>query len=487
MQALEFCRSNEIRSRLNHPIIDSDGHTLEYQPGFIESLKEVGGPRMVAQYEKNLDTMRAWYGSSEKERAERRILRPFWWASHTANTLDRVTAALPALRYERLDEMGIDFAVVYPTAGFRAGLIEDDELRGAACRALNNFHAALYGEFSDRMTPVAVIPMYTPKEAVEELERVVNRLGMKAVVMSAYVLRPRKDGHGTWYDTLCLDSEYDYDPVWQKCLELKVAPTFHSNNVGIGTRMSISNSVYNHIGHFAASNEAICKAIFMSGVTRRYPDLRFAFLEGGVGWACSLFSDLIGHWKKRNRRAVERFNPANLDRNLFWELHRRYGGSMVQGKLDDKRNRELALYEAGFSFGGVTPTQENPLTLDEFAPCRISSPEDVRDLFIPNFYFGCEGDDPINAWAFDSKKNPFGARLRAIYGSDVGHWDVIDMRDAAAEAFELVEHGSMTGEDFRDFVFDNPVELWSHMNPDFFKGTVIEKQLSASIPSQSRP
>ena len=31
-----------------------------------------------------------------------------------------------------------------------------------------------------------------------------------------------------WYDVLGIDSDYDYDPVWQKCRELGIAPTFHS-------------------------------------------------------------------------------------------------------------------------------------------------------------------------------------------------------------------------------------------------------------------
>jgi hypothetical protein len=31
--------------------------------------------------------------------------------------LDRATAMLPRLMYERLDDLGIDFSVVYPTAG----------------------------------------------------------------------------------------------------------------------------------------------------------------------------------------------------------------------------------------------------------------------------------------------------------------------------------------------------------------------------------
>ena len=107
-------------------------------------------------------------------------------------------------------------------------------------------------------------------------------------------------GQTAWYDVLAIDSEYDYDPVWAKCVELKVGPTFHSASRGLGFRQSTSNFTYNHIGHFATAGEAVCKAIFMGGVTRRFPTLKFAFLEGGVGWACQLYADLIGHWKKRN-------------------------------------------------------------------------------------------------------------------------------------------------------------------------------------------
>ena len=41
---------------------------------------------------------------------------------------------------------------------------------------------------------------------------------------------------------------------------------------------------------------------------------------------------------------------------------------------------------------------------------------------MPRFYFGCEADDPINSWAFQA--NAFGARLGAVFGSDIGNFDV---------------------------------------------------------------
>jgi hypothetical protein len=39
----------------------------------------------------------------------------------------------------------------------------------------------------------------------------------------------------------------------------------------------------------------------------------------------------------------------------------------------------------------------------------------------------------------------------------------------------------ITETDFRDFVFTNPVRLWAANNPNFFKGTAVEKQTSTIL------
>ena len=56
--------------------------------------------------------------------------------------------------------------------------------------------------------------------------------------------------------------------------------------------------------------EAQCRSLFMGGVTRRFPELAFGLLEGGVSWACQLFADIVGHWEKRNREAIHHLDPA---------------------------------------------------------------------------------------------------------------------------------------------------------------------------------
>jgi hypothetical protein len=131
------------------------------------------------------------------------------------------------------------------------------------------------------------------------------------------------------------------------------------------------------------------------------------------------------------------------------------------------------------STGGVA-------NLDDFAACEFTGKQDWIDLFVTPYYFGCEADDRMNATAF-LKLNPFGATLNSIYSSDIGHFDVIDMREPLAEAYELVEDGVMTADNFRDFTFTNAVRLWGTQNPDFFKGTTVEKAAAEVLAEDHQP
>jgi hypothetical protein len=237
--------------------------------------------------------------------------------------------------------------------------------------------------------------------------------------------------------------------------------------------------MHNHIGHFAASAEAICKAIFFGGVTKRFPELRFSFLEGGAEWACGLYADLIGHWEKHNREFVANFDPRNLDRELIGKLFREYGSDYRSDIV-----ARLGQDESQLLWGSREEDPADRSQIDEWARAGIETKEDIcerfvpkfffGERFVPKFFFGCEGDDRLAALAFNPKINPLGARLNAIYSSDLGHFDLPDMRDAAYEAWELVEHGLINEGDFRDFVFVNAVRAKTDMNPEFFKGTRVE-------------
>src|ERR1700733_6926804 len=475
----------QVHAKLKHPVVDGDGHWLEFGPVFSEKMRKAGGDKAADGFLAALKTTTDALRMTQDERDVRRVAQPNFWNRQAENTLDRATAMMPKLLYERLDEIGTDFAVIYPTAGLRLPRIKDDETRRAVIRAYNIVSAEYFRPFADRMTPAAIIPMHTPDEAIAELEFVTSQLGSKVGMFGSGMPRPVKAAQTNdpesqrftvWYDVLGIDSAYDYDPVWAKCVELGIAPTFHSSASGQGLRNSPSNFVYNHIGHFAAAGHAVAKGIFLGGVTRRFPDLNFAFLEGGVGWGAQLFGDLIEHWERRNTKALENMKPDKLDRGKLMSLVEKYGYTEIAAALKERDGwPDPDLWMTG----GVDD-------LDDFAACKITRKQDWVDLYATPYYFGCEADDRMNATAF-GKGNPFGSKLNAIYSSDIGHFDLIDFRDPLPEAYELVEDGHINEANFRDFVFANAVRLWGTQNPRFFEGTSVAKEAAAVLNAARQP
>ena len=473
----------EIRDHLTHPVIDVDGHMIEYFPALSGYLRKEGidpaSPSMQRLVPGAFGPTLDWHSLTTEQRAARRVPRPPWWGSPARNTRDLATAMFPALLHERLPELGIDFSVVYPSIGLVYLHVEDERERRGACRALNRYNAEAFADLGDRLCPVAAIPMVTPDEAIDELDHAVGELGFRAVVMNGFVQRPAAafaESHpdlarwGMWVDTYGVDSAYDYDPVWQKCRELGVPPSFHSGSMGWGSRMSYSSYMHNHIGQLNEGNHAVCKSLFLGGVTRRFPDVSFAFMEGGVAWAAMLFVDLIGHWEKRHIGVLDTLDPAAIDSALLGRLRDEYGGKLLE--LAAEAAKDAPANQA-------TRAAEDPSTLDEWVACEITSVEDIRDLFVPRFFFGCEADDPMTSTAFNPKVNPFGARLNAVFGSDIADWDVPDMSEVLEEAWEMVEHELVTEADFRDFVFTNPLRLYTGGNPAFFEGTTVEAAVAA--------
>jgi predicted TIM-barrel fold metal-dependent hydrolase len=463
-------RPHEVRARIDHPVIDADGHTVEYFPALESYLRAEGvdlaGPDFLRRESGSLGPCADWYGLTPDQRADRRVSRGPW-SGAPVETRDLATGVLPGLLYERLDELGIDVSVVYPSYGLLFLHFEVEQARRGACRALNRLNADLFTDYRDRLVPVALIPMHHPDEAVAELEYAVGTLGFSAVVLAGFVQRPvewvaRRDPElapwALWTDTFGLDSPYDYDPVWEACRRLGVSPSFHSGALGWQNRRSVSSYVYNHVGMLGESNHAVAKSLLMGGVTRRFSDLNFAFLEGGVAWAASLLADLVGHWEKRNGATMAQLDPGRIDADEMARLFAAYGGKLISDPAP--------LLRAGYR-------DEDVDLMDEFAACGIERAEDIVELFAPRFFFGCEADDPMASTAFNTRANPGRARLHALFGSDISHWDVPVMDEVLGESYELVEHGLLSSEDYRDFMFANAVRFYTRANPAFFEQTPV--------------
>ncbi len=493
---LQASRSAAVKAGLDFPVIDTDVHVNDYAPALEDYVQHYGGGKLVDALRRTLGARfatrtrqgRDWYEQSHTERHYHRTLRAPWWARVTRNTLDLATYTLPALLAERLAEQGADYSVLFPN-DVLAPLGAGDEFRQPLHRAINHFHADQYRPYADRLTPVAGIPLNTPQEGIEELEFAVKTLGLKVINIAGGVRRPIKAiaerypaaehpdvaRHASYVDFYGIDSEHDYDPFWAKVVELGVPVTTHYGSQGWTGRQSTSNYMFNHIGHFADGSQAFAKALFFGGVTRRFPGLRVGLLEGGADWGAHVYTHLVDRWEKRNRDAVQNYNPAHADLDLLEDLFRRYGQDLTRGRPVERST--LLRDSLGIS---ALPHSREPRDdeLDDFALAGIESVEDIRTRWVDSFYFGSEADDRTVAAAFNTKVNPLAAKINAIWSSDIGHWDVPDLTEPLAESWDLVEHGVISAEDFKAFVFANPYRFYTEANADFFAGTAVERRLA---------
>src|SRR6201984_143444 len=170
MSAHKNWQPEKVRAGLDHPVIDGDGHWIEYGPVFAEQVRKAAGDKagdgLLRHMRRIVDTL----SLSIAERRRRGIAMEGFWGRQTTNTRDRATAMMPRMLYDRLDELGIDFGVVYPTAGLGLPRIADDATRRAVIRGFNVVTHEYFKDLGDKLTPAAEIPVHTPDEGIEELE-----------------------------------------------------------------------------------------------------------------------------------------------------------------------------------------------------------------------------------------------------------------------------------------------------------------------------
>ena len=470
-------KSAAVKKGLDYPVIDADAHVLECEWAIMDYIRDIGGPKLAERFEKSGGRP----GYNKKHRSM------FWAAPSGKYTIDRATCMLPRLYADRLEDAGIDFAIVYTTYGISANQVRDPEMRQVLARSLNSLYAEMFDDVKDRMTPSAVIPTWTPEEAIEELEFAAG-LGLKTITIAGEVrdavpevaaVDPALGELTQRITSICMEPRdgNDYDPFWQRCVDLKMMPAGHAGSQKSQRRQSPNVYSFNRLGTFSVGNEFFARSLFFSGVLQRFPTLNFAFLEGGVAWACQLYNDLMEIYEKRNLDWIyEHQDPSKLDVKLMEEMFDRFGHLDYMTKEKWGACQELPQSQK---------IEDRPM--NDFEASGVESREDIRDQFVPNFYYGADADDKMTALAFDEKINHFGVNLKAVFSSDIGHWDVPDMSGVLQEAWEMVEKGTINEDNFKDFVFTNTAEMHAQMDPDFYKGTVVEDAVAKVMATHQRP
>jgi uncharacterized protein len=170
-----------------------------------------------------------------------------------------------------VDKAGIDESVLLTSEGLSVGFIQLSDYAIRVCRAYNDYVAAKYRGLSDRLHPMALIPMQDVSAAVEELRRAVTELGLPGAMLPSTGL-PLHLGHQAYW------------PIYQEASELGCALGVHGgSNRGIGID-SFTSFEASHILHHPIPLLTSLVSLIYHGVLDRYPELRVAFFEGGCSW-----------------------------------------------------------------------------------------------------------------------------------------------------------------------------------------------------------
>jgi predicted TIM-barrel fold metal-dependent hydrolase len=171
-----------------------------------------------------------------------------------------------------LEKAEVEQGVVFTSEGLSVGLIQHADYAVRICRAYNDYVHDRYRRVSDRIFPMALIPMQNPKEAVLELRRAVKDLGLPGAMLPANGL-PLHLGHEQYW------------PVYQEACDLDCALGIHGGAVrdlGIMETFSVHRAVFSM--HHSIALLMQMAGFIGHGVLERFPTLRVGFLEGGCSW-----------------------------------------------------------------------------------------------------------------------------------------------------------------------------------------------------------
>jgi predicted TIM-barrel fold metal-dependent hydrolase len=173
-----------------------------------------------------------------------------------------------------LDTANLEGTVLYPTSALGFARIKEIDWAIALARAYNDWIYNRFVKASTRINAMALIPFQDPEAGARELRRAVLELGMVGGVMVAgHRLRP-------FGDLL-------YDPIYRAAEELDTVIAIHAG--GPGNRFEIFERAIEArcLGHPTSLMIEMTSMMF-NGVFDRFPNVRFSFMEGGVGWVLFL-------------------------------------------------------------------------------------------------------------------------------------------------------------------------------------------------------
>jgi predicted TIM-barrel fold metal-dependent hydrolase len=173
---------------------------------------------------------------------------------------------------------GVDAEIIFPNKGLTMWATPDPVFSNAMCRAWNDWAWETFGPYNDRLSPLAAVATGDLGGAVAEIRRVA-KMGFRGLTLPC---KPVWGGHEAEHLNYNLP---EMDPLWAVVEEVDLPVTFHVST-GRDPRAARGNggAVINYVTHSLSPTMEPVANLCGSGVLERFPKLRFATIEAGIGW-----------------------------------------------------------------------------------------------------------------------------------------------------------------------------------------------------------
>ena len=212
----------------------------------------------------------------------------------------------PEKRIKVMEKYGIDMQVLTQTTpvlvGLNAGEASD------VCRLTNDAVGKICRDYPDRFVPFAVVSLLDVKQAVYELDRVVNKWGCRGVTI------------GTNHNNKGVDDP-ENGPFYEKVSEYDIPVFLHPMNWTSYNLVEEDPAVMRLFGWPFDTTIAILRLI-VSGTMERYPTLKIVTHHLGGG--------MFPFFSNRFNIKLEKLKK-NMNRPLSESLERIYGDTAVDG------------------------------------------------------------------------------------------------------------------------------------------------------------
>jgi len=183
--------------------------------------------------------------------------------------------------HERIRDMnanGVLASMCFPSFPSFCGALwartEDKQLAITLLRAYNDWHVDEWcGSYPGRFIPLGLPVMWDAKLAADE----VRRLAKKGCYAVSFTENPEKIGFPSLHDE-------SWNPFWEACTDEGVVVCIHIGSASGMSFTTMDSPVDVMITTSPMSISSCAADLVWSQVLRKYPTLKFALSEGGIGW-----------------------------------------------------------------------------------------------------------------------------------------------------------------------------------------------------------